>query len=61
MPTKYEGFIIKAFQDLCKKQKSGASPAEVTSLLAKRKQLTALDSVLDIADLMKDLRGRDLL
>lgn len=56
----YESKIITAFRDLCKAN-GGASPFEVMQELEKRSQLAELDSVIDIADLMKDLRGRGLL
>jgi hypothetical protein len=58
--TTYEKNIVTAFQDLCKLN-GGASPHEVTTELAKRGQLSELDTVIDIADQMKNLRGRGLL
>ena len=58
--TDYEQHIVTAFQDLCKKN-GGASPAEVTHLMADRGQLSKLDTVIDVADLMRGLRDRGLL
>lgn len=57
MPTPYEEKIIKTFRELCKKN-GGASPHEVTELLAQREQLSPLDTVIDVADLMKELRSK---
>ena len=56
----YEQKILQAFKDLCAKNPNGdgASPAEVTKLLAERNQISPLDTVLDIADLMRELRNR---
>lgn len=59
--TPYEKKIVRAFRDLCEKQKNGASPAEVTTLLAERFELSELDTVIDIADIMKSLRDRGYL
>jgi hypothetical protein len=68
MPTPYEEKIIKAFKDICANSVTkenpkghGASPAEVVAELAERKELSDMDSVIDIADIMKDLRNRGLL
>lgn len=58
--TEYEKKIVQAFKDLCDKQ-GGASPAEVTTLLQEREELGALDTVIDIADQMKELRNRGYL
>lgn len=64
--SKYEGYIIQAFQDAVAANKekdgeAGASPHDVTQLMAERGQLTELDTVIDITDLMKGLRDRGLL
>lgn len=56
--TQYEQNIVTAFKDLCKTQPDGASPAEVTRLLHERKQLSKLDSTLDIEKIMRELRNR---
>jgi hypothetical protein len=58
--TPYEKHIVKAFEDLCK-ENGGASPHEVTQEMAKRGQLASLDTVIDVADLMKELRDKGLL
>ena len=59
-PTLYEQKIIDTFKELCEKN-GGASPAEVTHLMADRDQLSAVDTVIDIADQMKALRARGML
>jgi hypothetical protein len=60
--TGYERYIVEAFKALCEENKKkgieGASPDEVTKRMARRGELAALDTVLDIADIMKDLRGK---
>ncbi len=55
-PRAYADKIIQCFRDLCDKQSDGASPDEVTKLMHERGWLAAADTVIDIADLMKDLR-----
>lgn len=63
----YEEKIVKAFKDVCAKNKEaegkevGASPTEVTNLMAERGELAQLDTVIDIADQMKELRNRGYL
>jgi hypothetical protein len=54
----YDKKIIKAFKDASKANGpgEGASPTDVTTLLAERGELSPLDTVIDIADLMKELR-----
>ncbi len=63
--TIYEQNIVQAFKDVCKSNSmnniEGASPSEVTNLLAERNQLSKMDSVIDIADIMRGLRGRGYL
>ena len=60
----YEQNVIQAFKDACAANKvkeggePGASPDEVTKLLHERGQLSELDTVIDIADIMKGLRNR---
>ncbi len=62
MPTAYESKIIQAFRDVCKKSADGcASPADVAHLMEERKELAELDTVIDIADQMKELRKRGYL
>lgn len=60
--TPYEQNVVQAFKDACEANKDsdnpGASPSEVTNLLAEREQLSKLDTVIDIADIMKGLRNR---
>lgn len=58
--TEYEQRIVSTFKELCNKN-GGASPAEVTELMSKRGQLSTLDTVIDIANLMKELRDKGLL
>ena len=59
--TPYEENIVKAFKDACarnaKEGLEGASPAEVTHLLADRDLLSGLDTVIDIERLMRELRN----
>ena len=60
--TEYETNIVRAFKDVCESNKGsespGASPAEVMNLLADRGQISKLDTVIDIADIMRGLRNR---
>ncbi len=60
--TEYESNIVQAFRDVCKSNKGtespGASPAEVMNLIADREQISKLDTVIDIADIMRGLRNR---
>jgi len=58
--TDYEARIVSTFQELCK-QNGGASPHEVTQLMAEREQLAQFDTVIDIADQMRALRSQGLL
>lgn len=59
--TPYEQNIVKAFKDVCarnaKEGIEGASPTEVTHLLEDRKQLSKLDTVIDVERLMRGLRN----
>jgi hypothetical protein len=58
-PKTYDEKVIRCFKDACKNNGSNsASPADVTRLMAERKWLTSLDTVIDIADIMKELRNR---
>ncbi len=59
-PTPYEKRVIRAFNDLCD-QNGGASPVEVTELLVQRGQLSPMDTTLDIASIMRELRSRGFL
>lgn len=56
--TEHEINVVAAFKDLCTEQGGGASPAEVTARLAERKQLPALDTVIDVERTMRELRDR---
>lgn len=58
--TPYEVQIVAVFKDLCAKN-GGASPHEVTQELHARGHLSAMDTVIDIADLMRELRDRGAL
>lgn len=58
--TEYEYKIVNAFRTLCVKN-GGASPHEVTERLAERKELSDMDTVLDIEKIMKSLRERGAL
>ena len=57
--TIYETNVCKAFRDACNQNKDsgspGASPAEVCSLLHERGQMPRMDSVIDLADTMREL------
>ncbi len=61
--TPYEQNVVAAFKDACKTnsqregKKVGASPADVTHLLADRKQISDMDTVLDIEEIMQKLRS----
>ena len=60
--TEYESNIVQAFKDVCEANKGtespGASPAEVTHLIADRGQISKLDTVIDIERIMRGLRNR---
>lgn len=56
----YDQKICQVFKDLCQKN-GGASPAEVAQEMQARGWLSNMDSVIDIADLMRSLRDRGLL
>lgn len=56
----YDARIVQVFKDLCAKN-GGASPAEVTHEMHSRGYLSDMDTVIDIADLMRGLRNRGLL
>lgn len=53
----YDDKIVEVFGALASKN-DGASPAEVTDEMHKRGWLSPMDTVIDIADLMRDLRNR---
>lgn len=55
--TPYEQEIVSTFKRLAK-ENGGASPHEVCEDIAKRGKLAELDTVIDVADLMKELRNR---
>ncbi|OHD23855.1 MAG: hypothetical protein A2Y38_17350 [Spirochaetes bacterium GWB1_59_5] len=59
--TEYEQKIVNAFRALCAEQGGAASPHEVTERMAKRGELTSMDTVIDIEKLMKGLRNRGVL
>ena len=55
----YDQKILEAFNALNEANGGqGTSAAEVTQYMAEHKTLSALDSVIDIADLMRDLQAR---
>lgn len=56
----YDARIIQVFKDLCMKN-GGASPNEVTQEMHARGYLSDMDTVIDIADIMRSLRNRGLL
>lgn len=58
--TTTESNILEVFRDLCKAN-GAASPADVLVALYDRGQLSQLDTVIDIADKMKEMRNRGLL
>lgn len=57
---RYEDKIRTVFKELAEKN-DGASPTEVTDEMARRGWLSPLDTVIDIADLMKKLRDEGFL
>jgi hypothetical protein len=61
----YDEKIIRAFKDVAEENKKkgidGASPDEVTKRMYERGELSKLDTVIDVAGIMKDLRARGLL
>lgn len=57
---RYDQKIRTVFEHLCQKN-GGASPAEVTEEMAKRGWLSSTDTVIDIADQMKELRSQGML
>lgn len=59
-PKAYVDKIRVCFTHLCN-QNGGASPAEVTEEMRKRKWLSPLDTVIDIKDIMQDLRDQEAL
>ena len=60
-PKTYNDKIRVCFKHLCEKNPKGASPAEVTTEMVRREWLSPMDTVLDIADLMRDLRNQGAL
>lgn len=60
-PKTYKDKIRVCFAHLCEKNGDGASPAEVTEEMRKRGWLTALDTVIDIKDIMGELRNEGAL
>lgn len=60
LPRTYKEKIRFVFHQLCKKN-GGASPSEVTREMHKRKWLAASDTVIDIADLMNDMRKKGVM
>ncbi len=57
---RYEDKIRTVFKELAEKN-DGASPAEVTDEMANRGWLSPLDTVIDIADQMRELRDAGFL
>ena len=57
----YDDKVLEAFEAVCERHKAepegerGASPMEVLEEMQRRKTLSAMDTVLDIADIMKRL------
>jgi hypothetical protein len=60
-PTDYEKKIIQVFKEACEQNKGGVSPADVTKIMSERGELAMLDTVIDVAGIMRDLRKRGLL
>jgi len=55
----YDQKILEAFNALNETNGGqGASAAEVTQYMAEHKTLSAMDSVIDIADSMRDLQAK---
>lgn len=57
-PKAYVDKIRVCFAHLCEKNGDGASPAEVTEEMSRRGWLSPLDTVIDIKDIMQDLRNQ---
>lgn len=57
----YEDKIKVVFAEICEKQTDGASASDVTFGMAKRGWLSPLDTVIDIADIMRQMRDRGAL
>lgn len=57
-PETYDDRVCAVFRIVCAEQGAGASPAEVAAELKKRGWLSELDSVIDVADIMRELRDR---
>jgi hypothetical protein len=55
----YDDKIIECFRAVCVRTGEGASPDEVTQEMHDRKWLSPLDTVIDIADIMKRLRFKE--
>lgn len=60
MMSNYEKAIVKAWSDLCELN-GGASPHEVCERLSKQGELAPMDTVIDVADQMRELRDRGYL
>ena len=58
-PKTYDDKIVFCYQHLCSKQSDGASPGEVATEMKKRGWLSSMDTVIDIADIMKRLRHQE--
>ncbi len=57
MLTRYESQVVESFKRICS-SKGSASAAEVCEDMSRRHVLSSMDSTIDIADIMKSLRGR---
>jgi len=60
--TEYQKAILEAFVQVCEENKKkgieGASATEVTQQMHKNESISPLDSVIDIADQMREMANR---
>lgn len=55
----YDNKVLEAFKAACDRDPEGAaSPADVVEEMQKRGTLSPMDTVIDIADIMKRLLGK---
>lgn len=58
--TKYEDLVVRAFKSVCEDTGCGASPSEVLDRLYDW-NVDVKNTVIDLVEVMKDLRSRGLL
>jgi hypothetical protein len=58
MPKSYDDKVREAFEAVCDRDpESAASPSDVVAEMQRRETLSPLDTVIDIADIMRRLFG----